>query len=100
MTKYNSNRPNFKALPYDIDPKLLDQPIEQHFAAAGELNNDQIKKCSICRSNGWLREAITFEPNKGRVKSDGSNEINGWIVRDYFTGQIHQHKQPIEGRTG
>jgi hypothetical protein len=100
VTKDNCNRPNFKALPYDINPKLLDQPIGQHFAAAGDVNNDQIKRCRICKDNGWPREGIEFQKVNGRCRSDGTNDIKKWIVKDYFTGQIHQHKQPIEGRTG
>jgi hypothetical protein len=61
-------------------------------AAAGDLPNEKIKICYICKNNGWSHEAITFERVLGRVLSDGHNETKGWIVRDYFTGQIHRHR--------
>jgi hypothetical protein len=61
-------------------------------AATGDISNDRIKTCYICKNNGWPHEAITFEKILGRVLSDGSNEIRGWTIRDYFTGQIHRHR--------
>ncbi|MGA7899607.1 MAG: hypothetical protein WA395_05645 [Nitrososphaeraceae archaeon] len=61
-------------------------------AAAGDLANEKVKICRICKDNGWPHEAITFERVLGRVLSDGHNETKGWIVRDYFTGQIHLHR--------
>lgn len=66
-------------------------------AAAGDISNDKIKRCYICRNNGWPHEPITFEKILGRVLSDGSNETRGWIVRDYFTGQIHHHRSNKQG---
>lgn len=61
-------------------------------AAGGDVSNDKIKICYICKDNGWPHEAIAFERVLGRVLSDGHNETRGWIVRDYFTGQIHRHR--------
>ena len=66
---------------------LLDKKL-----AGGDLSNDKIKICYICKDNGWPHEAIAFERVLGRVLSDGRNETKGWIVRDYFTGQIHHHR--------
>jgi hypothetical protein len=62
-------------------------------AAAGDLNNDRIKCCDVCKTNGWPREPIMFEKIPGRVLGDGTNETKSWQVRDYFTGFEHIHKQ-------
>jgi hypothetical protein len=100
MTDSNTNKPNFKVLHYNIDPKLVDQPIEQHPAAAGDVNNEKLKTCFICKNNGWPREAISFERINGRCRSDGTNEVKGWIIREYFTGREHAHREPrIAGDT-
>jgi hypothetical protein len=72
-----------------------EQPIiKKRLAAAGDVNNEHIKRCYICKDNGWPREAIEFQKVNGRVKSDGTNEVKAWIIRDYFTGHIHEHKEP------
>jgi hypothetical protein len=71
-----------------------EQPIiRKRLAAAGDVNNEHIKRCYICKDNGWPREAIEFQKVDGRVKSDGTNEVKAWIIRDYFTGRIHEHKE-------
>jgi len=61
-------------------------------AAVGDLPNEKIKFCYICKNNGWPHEAITFERVLGKELSDGHNETTGWIVRDYFSGQVHSHR--------
>lgn len=61
-------------------------------APVGDLPNEKIKTCYICKDNGWPHEAIAFERVLGRVLSDGRNETKGWIIRDYFTDQIHHHR--------
>jgi hypothetical protein len=61
-------------------------------AAAGDTPNEKIKRCYVCKNSGWPHEAIAFERVLGRVLSDGNNETKGWIIRDYFTGQIHRHR--------
>jgi hypothetical protein len=70
--------------------------IIKRIAAAGDKNNDQITNCRICSSNGWPREPITFEKVNGRMLSTGGNEVKRWMVRDYFTGNIHEHKSARE----
>lgn len=62
-------------------------------AAAGDLNNDRIKCCNVCNTNGWRHEPIMFEKILGRALGDGMNETKSWQVRDYFTGRVHTHKQ-------
>ncbi len=76
----------------DPTHKVLHQIIEQFGAASGDLNNWQLKNYRICRSNGWPHGAITFEKVLGRVRSDGTNDVARWIIRDYFTGREHKHK--------
>jgi hypothetical protein len=77
----------------DPSHKVLHQIIEQFGAASRDLNNWQLTNCRICRSNGWPHEAITFSKVNGRVLSNGTNEVKKWIIRDYFTDNIHEHKQ-------
>ena len=62
-------------------------------AAAGDRNNDKITTCNICRQNGFPREAIEFQKVNGRIRSDGTNEVKQWIVRNYFDGNTHEHKE-------
>lgn len=74
-----------------VSPKYLEGGMLKN-AASGNISNDRIKTCYICKDNGWSHEVITFERVLGRILSDGHNETKGWIVRDYFTGQIHRHR--------
>jgi hypothetical protein len=62
-------------------------------AAAGDLNNDKITCCKICRSNGWPHEPIQFEKVPGRVLSDGTNEVARWHVKNYYDGRPHSHRR-------
>jgi hypothetical protein len=71
MTNSNTNKPNFKSLPYDIDPKLLDQPIEQHIASE-LVASPFLKFCYKCGA------AITFRPNK--KKGNGPH----WLKMEYL----------------
>ena len=73
-----------------LNKKLI---IKSRVAAAGDRNNDKIITCNICRNNGFPREAIDFQKVSGRVLSDGTNEVKGWVIRDYFSGNKHVHKQ-------
>jgi hypothetical protein len=75
-----------------LDSQHKTKVIGVKSAAAGDVSNDRIKTCYICKNNGWPHEAIAFERVLGRVLSDGYNETRGWIVRDYFTGQVHCHR--------
>ena len=61
-------------------------------AASSNIFNDRIKTCDVCKNNGYPHEAIMFEKVLGRVLSHGSYETKSWIIRDYFTGQIHCHR--------
>jgi hypothetical protein len=67
-------------------------PTNLRIAAAGDVANDKIKSCNVCSTNGWPHESIQFQKVPGRVLADGTNEVKGWRVRDYFTGRAHTHK--------
>jgi hypothetical protein len=69
-------------------------------AAAGDLNNDKIKCCNICRTNGWPHEPVTFTKVPGRTLSDGTNEVKKWTVTNYYDGRQHSHKQPSSHLSG
>jgi hypothetical protein len=73
-----------------LDPRL--KVIVLKCAAADDLPNEKIKKCYICKNKGWPHESITFGKVNGMLLSTCSNETRGWIVRDYFIGQIHRHR--------
>lgn len=60
--------------------------------SVGDITNERIKTCCICKDNGWSHDAITFERVLGKVLSGGRNEPKGWIIRDYSTGQVHSHR--------
>jgi hypothetical protein len=94
MTKHNYNKPNFKSSSNtagDIDPRLLNTPITQHFAS-GTVDNDKLPLCRICASNGFPHEPLRFEKVNGRIRSDGTNEVKEWVLRNYFTGHNHVHR--------
>jgi hypothetical protein len=79
--------------------KVNDDDAKEHThyyvaeAAAGDKNNDEVTRCSICASNGWPREPIDFEKIPGRMLADGTRETAGWRLKNYYTGQPHHHKQ-------
>jgi hypothetical protein len=70
----------------------LDQSVELYAAAAGDLPNHQVKTCYVCKRNGYPHEAISLEKIIGRTLSNGTNEVVGWKLNDYFSGRLHQHK--------
>jgi hypothetical protein len=65
-----------------------------HGAAVGELPNDQVKKCYVCRDRGFPNEPIKIQKELGRALSDGTNEIVHYKLVDYITDRPHQHKEP------
>ena len=71
--------------------------MKLHIAAAGDKPNDKIVPCRICKFNGFPHEPISFSKVNGRVLSDGTNEVKKWIVKDYFSGNIHEHKRSSRG---
>lgn len=84
---------------YSLQPhedKVLQQIDQFGACPAGDLNNDQLKFCYVCKDRGFPHEVIDFKKQvTGRhVRSDdGSLEVNKqWILTDYFTGRIHQHR--------
>lgn len=61
---------------------------------AGSIDNNKIKICKICATNGFPHEAIIFQKVKGRILSDGTNEIRKWRIVDYFQPwRLHKHEQ-------
>jgi hypothetical protein len=66
--------------------------IISHIAAAGDKDNDKVRHCYTCKKNGYPHEAIEFVKIQGRILNDGTNEVGGWKLKDYFTGRPHQHK--------
>lgn len=71
--------------------------IKPRIGAAGDLANEKVPHCYTCQNRGYPHEAITIEKIKGRPLSDGTNEILGYKIMDYFTGSPHQHKQQRGG---
>jgi hypothetical protein len=61
-------------------------------AAAGDLPNEKVKTCGVCANNGFVHEPIFFEPIKGRVLSDCTNEVKGYRVLNYSNNSQHEHK--------
>lgn len=70
-----------------------------HYAAAGDKSNDRITQCKICARNGQPHEPIDFQRIEGNILADGTQEIVGWRVVNYFDGNQHKHKKrrDIEG---
>jgi hypothetical protein len=66
--------------------------IEQHAATIGNLPNEQIKTCRICKVEGFPHEPIIIEKVPGRVLADGRNEIERYELKDYATELPHKHK--------
>jgi hypothetical protein len=61
-------------------------------AAAGDLPNGRVKFCYTCKNRGYPHEAIEFENIPGRLRADGTNEVAGWQLRNYFDGLLHEHR--------
>lgn len=96
MTEYNYKEPDFKSFTAGdiIDRKLLNEPIIQHIASS-TVDNDKLLLCRIRKQNGWPHEVMSFEKVNDGVLSDGTTEVKRWIVRNYFNGSKHKHKQPL-----
>ena len=62
-------------------------------AAAGDLPNDKVKHCYVCADRGFPHEAIEIHKINGRLRNDGTYDVQGHEVRDHYTGRPHQHKQ-------
>lgn len=62
-------------------------------AAIGDLSNEKIKTCDICRKNDFPHEPITFERITGRMLSNCSNETIGWKLKNYVTDRPHEHRE-------
>jgi hypothetical protein len=62
-------------------------------AAAGDKSNDDVTRCRICASNGWPHEPIDFEKIPGRMLADGTLETADWKLKNYYSGEPHEHKQ-------
>ena len=75
MINYNSDGANYK---HSSDHG---QKVIEHGGAAGDVNNDQIKRCYICLDNGFPHEAITFHKVNGRVLSSGGGGGGGNEVK-------------------
>jgi hypothetical protein len=61
--------------------EILNQQMEKlklYAAASGDLPNDQVKTCYVCKRNGYPHEAISLEKIIGRTLSNGTNEAIGW----------------------
>jgi hypothetical protein len=61
-------------------------------AAAGDLDNDKIKTCKLCAHNGFPHEPIKIEKINGKVLANGTNEIAGYRLLDYYSDKEHTHK--------
>jgi hypothetical protein len=61
--------------------------------AAGDLPNDKVKHCYVCADRGFPHEAIEIHKINGRLRNDGTYDVQGHEVRDHYTGRPHQHKQ-------
>jgi hypothetical protein len=66
-------------------------------AAAGDLSNDQVKYCYVCKDIGYPHEAIEIQKVNGRLRNDGTFEATSWTLKDYYTGEPHQHKSRKQG---
>jgi hypothetical protein len=75
----------------DIGSKLLNTQITQHFAS-GTVDNDKLPLCRIYASNGFPHESLRFEKVNGRIRSDDTNEVQRWVLKDYFTTHNHVHQ--------
>ena len=63
------------------------------FGGSRSLENNRIRSCKVCATNGFPHEAIIFQKVEGRVLSDGTNETKKWLVLDYFQPcRLHKHK--------
>jgi hypothetical protein len=64
-------------------------------AAAGDFDNDKIKTCKVCKHNGFPHEPIKIEKIDGKVLADGTNEIAGYRLLDYYSDKEHTHKDLV-----
>ena len=48
---------------------------------------------SVCADRGFPHEAIEIHKINGRLRNDGTYDVQGHEVRDHYTGRPHQHKQ-------
>jgi hypothetical protein len=62
-------------------------------AAAGDLANEKVKHCYVCADRGYPHEAVEIHKTNGRLRNDGTYDIKGHEIRDYYTGRPHQHKE-------
>ena len=61
-------------------------------AAVGELPNDKVKTCNVCRDRGYPHEPIKIEKEYGRVLSNGTNEVKAYRLINYYNDTPHEHK--------
>jgi hypothetical protein len=64
-----------------------------HGAATGDLSNDKIQTCRVCKNQGFPNEPITFQKISGTVLADGTTETVGYRVLDYHSNIEHTHKE-------
>jgi hypothetical protein len=65
-----------------------------YVAAAGDLSNDKVPYCCICKKQGYPHEPVKIQKIVGKVLSDGANEVLGYKLVDYITDRPHQHREP------
>jgi hypothetical protein len=66
--------------------------------AAGDLPNDKVKNCHVCKDHGLPHESIEIHKVNGRLRSDGTYDVRRYDLIDYYTGRQHQYKQQYDQR--
>ena len=96
MIKNDNNEDSHKP----FSPQAKDAANDEHTYyyvaaddAAGDLSNDQVKKCYTWKKRGYPNEPIKIQKIFGRVLSDGSNAIIDYKLVDYIKDTPHQHRE-------
>jgi hypothetical protein len=76
---------------YVIRPKAKHYYNHVAEAAVGDLANEKIKHCYLCKDHGHPHEVIEIHKINGRLRNDRTYDVQGHDIRDYYTGSPHQH---------